>query len=97
MTEPNRGNRIYGWNGVDAPARPTHKGACDDESLGDGLQSRSVRNPTIEQKIEILHRINDLGIDSVNLGLPGAGSRAKSAALALATEIAEQKLPIAPN
>jgi len=47
----------------------------NDESLRDGLQSPSVRDPSIEEKIEILHLMESLGIDSLDLGLPGAGPR----------------------
>tara|TARA_B100000575_G_scaffold293988_1_gene307420 strand:+ start:19249 stop:20427 length:1179 start_codon:yes stop_codon:yes gene_type:complete len=45
----------------------------DDETLRDGLQSPSARNPSIEQKIELLSFMEDLGIQKVDLGLPGAG------------------------
>ncbi len=45
----------------------------DDETLRDGLQSPSARNPTIEQKIELLDFMEKLGIQKVDLGLPGAG------------------------
>ncbi len=97
MSEPRREDLIYDWNLVDAPPRPTHRVQFDDESLRDGLQSPSVRNPTVEQKIEILHRIADLGIDSVNLGLPGAGAHAVRDVTALAREIIDAKLDIDPN
>ncbi|MCG3134185.1 MAG: 2-isopropylmalate synthase [Planctomycetes bacterium] len=96
-TEPRREDLIYDWNTVDAPPKPTHKAAFDDESLRDGLQSPSVRNPTIAQKIEILHRIHALGIDSVNLGLPGAGAHAVAHVEALAREIVSTKMAIDPN
>jgi 2-isopropylmalate synthase len=36
------------------------------------LQSPSVRDPSIPEKIEILHLMESLGIDSLDLGLPGA-------------------------
>ena len=45
----------------------------NDETLRDGLQNPSVFDPSIEEKIEILHLMEDLGIDSVNIGLPGRG------------------------
>jgi 2-isopropylmalate synthase len=96
-TEPRREDLIYDWNTKDAPPRPTHKATFDDESLRDGLQSPSVRTPTIEQKIEILHRIADLGIDSVNLGLPGAGPHAVRDVEALAREIVNSGMKIDPN
>jgi len=69
----------------------------DDETLRDGLQSPSVLDPPLEKKIRILHLMEALGIDSVNLGLPGAGPRAKEDVLRLAKEIAGAKLRIRPN
>ncbi len=97
MAELSRDDLIYDWNEVGALPRPTHKAEFDDESLRDGLQSPSVRNPTIDQKIEILHRIADLGIDSANLGLPGAGAVAIEHVTALANEIASAGLALDPN
>src|SRR5215472_17453028 len=69
----------------------------DDESLRDGLQSPSVRDPHIEEKIKILHLMEDLGIDMVDIGLPGAGPRACADVWALAKEIAHAHLKIRPN
>jgi isopropylmalate/homocitrate/citramalate synthase len=93
-----RSDLIYDWNRVDGPEfalrRPPR---LDDETLRDGLQSPSVLDPPVEKKIRILHLMNDLGIDSVNLGLPGAGPRAKADVLRLAQEIARAKLRIRPN
>jgi 2-isopropylmalate synthase len=97
MPEPRREDLIYDWNLVDAAPKPTHKATFDDESLRDGLQSPSVHNPTIDQKIEILHRIVDLQLDSVNLGLPGAGAHAVRDVTALANEIVKGKLNVDPN
>jgi isopropylmalate/homocitrate/citramalate synthase len=95
--EPRREDLIYDWNTVDAPPKPTHRATFDDESLRDGLQSPSVRTPTIEQKIEILHRVAALGIDSINLGLPGAGAHAVRDVEALAREIVRTGMKIDPN
>jgi len=69
----------------------------DDETLRDGLQNPSVLDPPIERKIELLHLMTELGIHAADIGLPGAGPRAKEAALALAREIADAELPIAAN
>ena len=69
----------------------------NDETLRDGLQNPSVVDPSIEEKIEILHLMESLGIDSVNIGLPGAGSRAFRHTEALAREIATQRMKIKPN
>ena len=66
---------IYDWNNVPG-AEYRHAGKhgvmLNDESLRDGLQSPSVKDPGIGQKIEILHLMEALGINSLNLGLPGA-------------------------
>jgi 2-isopropylmalate synthase len=69
----------------------------DDETLRDGLQSPSVTDPSIEHKIEILHLMDALGIDTADLGLPGAGPRALDDVRALAGEIARSGLRIGAN
>ena len=90
---------IYDWNrageGDMKPARGRVE--LNDETLRDGLQSPSVRTPSIEQKLGILHEMVALGIDALDLGLPGAGPHVVRDVLALAREIADKKLPIAPN
>jgi 2-isopropylmalate synthase len=69
----------------------------NDETLRDGLQNPSVFDPPIEEKIRILHLMEALGIDTVNIGLPGAGPRAYADVEALAREIVNAKLKIVPN
>ena len=69
----------------------------NDETLRDGLQSPSVRCPSIEQKLEILHLINRLGIDTADLGLPGAGPHVVRDVERLAREIASQTLTVKAN
>ena len=71
-------NLIYDWNVVDYeysrnPANHPHGVWFDDETLRDGLQSPSALNPAIDQKIELLTYMEKLGIQKVDLGLPGAG------------------------
>jgi len=89
---------IFDWNTEGAPELPPGRPyLLDDESLRDGLQSPSVRDPSIGEKIEILHLMAELGIDSVNLGLPGAGPRALADVERLAREIVSSKLTIRPN
>src|SRR3982750_925701 len=86
---------IHDWNhtGVAVPRTVM----LDDETLRDGLQSPSVRCPTIEQKLEILHLIDRLGIDTANIGLPGAGAHVVRDVERLAREIAGQRLSVAAN
>ena len=69
---------IYDWNDIDYSIDRDESGHphelwFDDETLRDGLQSPSARNPTIEQKIELIDYMEKLGIQKVDLGLPGAG------------------------
>ena len=89
---------IYDWNL--AGERPIPAGTrvqLNDETLRDGLQNPSIHDPSIEDKLEILHLMEALGIDSVNLGLPGAGARAKEHVEVLAREIATHRMKIRPN
>ena len=89
---------IYDWNRVHpASLRPMGHVLLNDETLRDGLQSPSVRDPSIEEKLEILHLMEVLGINSLDLGLPGAGSRAVESTEALAREIVRQKMKIRAN
>ena len=47
---------IYDWNKIyPASLRPAGRVLLNDETLRDGLQSPSVRDPSIHEKIEILH------------------------------------------
>jgi isopropylmalate/homocitrate/citramalate synthase len=88
---------IYDWNQVAAHLVPTGPVSLNDESLRDGLQSPSVRDPSTQEKVEILHLMEAVGINSLNLGLPGAGPRAVEHVEALAREIAAQRLKIRAN
>ena len=89
---------IYDWNKNHPPGlKPPGPVLINDETLRDGLQSPSVRDPSIAEKIEILHLMEALGIHSLALGLPGAGPRAVEAVTALAREIAGHKMKIRAN
>ena len=79
---------IYDWNQAALALRPSGPVLLNDESLRDGLQSPSVRDPSIAEKIRILHLMENLGINMLDLGLPGAGPRACEHVEALAREIA---------
>ena len=54
---------IYDWNQVAPVPAPSRVMLCD-ETLRDGLQSPSVRAPSIAQKIRILHFLDQIGIDT---------------------------------
>ncbi|HXC16926.1 MAG TPA: LeuA family protein [Holophagaceae bacterium] len=86
---------IHDWNagGDDGGRIPL----LNDETLRDGLQSPSVLDPPIAAKRDLLHRLARLGVDAIDLGMPGAGPKAVSAVKALLTEIRDQRLPLYPN
>jgi 2-isopropylmalate synthase len=69
----------------------------DDETLRDGLQSPSVRCPSIDEKLRILHLIDRLGIDTADIGLPGAGPHVINDVERLAREIATERLRVQAN
>ena len=89
---------IHDWNrSHPASLRPLGPVLLNDETLRDGLQSPSVRDPSIAEKLSILHLMEDLGIHSLDLGLPGAGRRAVESVEALAREIIQHKMKIKAN
>src|SRR5258706_1750784 len=92
-------DRIYDWNlGSERAGRPAGKRIeFDDETLRDGLQSPSVTDPSIDEKIRILHFQNDIGVDTSDIGLPGAGPHVQKSVERLAREVVDAKLNIAAN
>jgi 2-isopropylmalate synthase len=86
---------IHDWNDDGTTVR--HEAMLDDETLRDGLQSPSVKTPTIDEKIDLLMRMDALGIDTANIGLPGAGPRVAEDVERLARAIADLRLKIKPN
>jgi len=93
MTDTERDELIHDWN-VPYPAVPFEV-QFDDETLRDGLQSPSVRDPELDQKIELIHLMDALGIHTADIGLPGAGDRAREHITALVKEMGP--LRITPN
>lgn len=99
MPDDLRSDLIYDWNRAgDGEARPARgRVELDDETLRDGLQSPSVRSPALAEKVEILHRIAGFGIESADIGLPGAGPHVVEQVTRLAREIVDHRLPISAN
>jgi 2-isopropylmalate synthase len=89
---------IYDWNSVPgAKFNPPKRVLLNDETLRDGLQSPSVKDPAIDEKLKILHLMESLGINSLDIGLPGAGPRAVADVERLAREIADCRMKIRAN
>ena len=86
---------IFDWNEVNRKGRIIPKNATFfDETLRDGLQNPSVKDPGIEHKLEILHLIEDLGIHVADIGLPGSSQRAYDDCLRLCREVVDCKMKL---
>jgi 2-isopropylmalate synthase len=86
---------IFDWNEVNRKGLILPKNATFfDETLRDGLQNPSVVDPGIEQKLEILHFMEDLGIHVADVGLPGSSKRAFEDVLRLCKEVVDCKMKI---
>jgi len=91
------GELIYDWNSVERRAPIAHrKFLIHDETMRDGIQNPSVVDPGVGDKLEILHLLEELGVDTVNVGLPGAGARPFEDTLRLCNEIAQNRMRIRP-
>ena len=90
---------IYDWNSTEkvAPLSPRRRIQFLDETLRDGIQSPSVVDPVIEDKLRLVELANDLGIDTMDIGLPGAGKRAIEDVTTIARHIKANKLAIKPS
>jgi 2-isopropylmalate synthase len=92
---------LFDWNeGAQAAARihgcPGELGRARvlDETLRDGIQSPSAVDPHLDEKIKLLHDMDELGIEVADVGLPGAGPHQYGAVKRLAEEIRDAKLSI---
>jgi 2-isopropylmalate synthase len=85
---------IYDWNAHGRAPLPAHTVELNDETLRDGLQSPSVRNPPIEQKLELLNLMDALGIQAADIGYAGSSARAQADVVALAKESARLNIKV---
>ena len=87
---------IYDWNSTDkvAALSPKRRIQFLDETLRDGIQSPSVVDPSIEDKLRLVDLANDLGIDTMDIGLPGAGKRAVEDVTIIAEHIKAGRLAV---
>src|SRR4026209_2364867 len=93
MPEHDKNRLIHDWNDRANDAKATLQ--FDDETLRDGLQSPSVRDPDLDQKLALIHLMDELGIQTADVGLPGAGARARSHIVEMVREMSG--LSITPN
>ncbi|AKU91491.1 LeuA family protein [Vulgatibacter incomptus] len=92
---PEHAQLIHDWNDT-ASTAPMSGRSFDlfDESLRDGLQSPSVADPSVEEKLRIIQLMADLGIGAADVGLPCAGQRAYDDVTAIATYVRDNRLPL---
>ena len=93
MSAPATDHLIHDWNEPSPTASRTVQ--FDDETLRDGLQSPSARDPSLDEKLRLVRLMDALGIQTADVGLPGAGARAREHITTLVKEMA--KLRIRPN
>ncbi|MDP3273767.1 MAG: LeuA family protein [Deltaproteobacteria bacterium] len=91
---PSQDDLIFDWNNVERRYAPFGTVEFFDETLRDGIQNPSVRDPSIEDKLRILHLMNDLGIHAADIGLPGSSKRAYDDVLRMCREVVDQKLSL---
>ncbi len=96
MSAP-REDVVYDWNRVRTLPKPAHAFDLFDETLRDGVQSPSVFDPSLEDKLQLLEYMHALGIRSADIGLPGAGKRAFDDVVAMTRHIQKKKLKIEPG
>jgi len=88
---------IYDWNTAERSEKLAKRPfTFFDETLRDGIQSPSVKDPKIEDKLRMLELMDLMGIEHMNVGLPGAGPRAVADVTALVKALRDNKLKIKP-
>ena len=91
---------LYDWNAISPQVvsfeRP-ERVVLNDETLRDGLQSPSVRQPGIEEKQAFLRLLPRIGVTAADIGYPGASAAALADVVVLARTLEEEELGISPN
>ncbi|MBK6531576.1 MAG: 2-isopropylmalate synthase [Deltaproteobacteria bacterium] len=87
---------IYDWNEVGRRHPPFGPVEFFDETLRDGLQNPSVKDPSIAEKLELIHLMESLGIHAADIGLPGSSKRAFDDVLRMCQEIVSSGMKLRP-
>jgi 2-isopropylmalate synthase len=89
---------MYDWNTAKVPnwrgARPVK---VVDETLRDGLQNATAVDPPLADKLELLRLMERVGVDVVSIGLPAASQRSLDEAVAMASFLRDERLPLQPT
>ena len=95
MKEATTSTLIYDWNLKDSSSHESKQPVtffC--ETLRDGIQSPSAFDPPLTKKKQLLELADALGIQHIDIGLPGAGQRAVNDCIALAQHASKSGLAI---
>ncbi len=86
---------VYDWNTIHRRWRltPLHT-TFFDETLRDGIQNPSVVDPRLEDKLALVHLMDEVGIHIADIGLPGSSTRAYDDCLAMCQEIQRSRLKL---
>lgn len=87
---------IYDWNKTPSAPVSHRQPLLFDESLRDGIQSPSVVDPPLDVKLKFVNLLDSLGVQYIDIGLPGAGPRAYNDVVAISKEIVARGLKIRP-
>lgn len=88
---------IYDWNAAERRVPVAMKKfTLLDETLRDGIQNPSVVDPAIGDKLEIIRLLDEVGVEHIDVGLPGAGARAFEDVTRMCREILDNNLKIKP-
>lgn len=91
------GAAVYDWEWHSAPPNGGVRLQFVDETLRDGLQSASVRQPSVDEKRAILRLSDALGTAAANVGFPGSSATAFSDSLELVKTIRDEGLGLKPQ
>ena len=85
---------IHDWNAPEGATTPARVPKLLDDTLRDGLQNAAVRAPSPDEKFELLRSMVAIGVECVNLGLPGSSPRAFDDVARACRFIADEKLAL---
>jgi 2-isopropylmalate synthase len=88
------GELVHDWNAALAPAQVPGRIELLDETFRDGLQNPSVRDPGVDDKLQVLHLMDQVGIDLATIGLPASSQRAFDDCLRLCRAVAAERLAL---
>ncbi|HVH42779.1 MAG TPA: 2-isopropylmalate synthase [Labilithrix sp.] len=82
-------------NGESEPATAAGRAIeLHDETLRDGTQSTYIREPSVSERLELLARMAEVGIESANIAIPATSARHLAEATHVCREVASARLPL---